>query len=125
MNFVKFVLSQKGSYSYVEASNTQMGDLGMFLAHDFDCSWSSFREWAINDAWGDCVSGNITCLEKDNEYILLSDLYSEEAQPLKLKIPREQFINVLDTWCNKIIAKQPKNVIIKYDNNQFTIETNP
>ena len=123
MNSVRFVLSQDYSYSYIDASNSQMSDLGMFLAYDFDCSWSLFGEWAVNDSWGDCVSGNITCLEKDNEYILLSDLYSEDEKSVKLKMTRNQFIKILNDWCNKVIKEKPKEVIIKYDNDQFSIET--
>jgi hypothetical protein len=123
MNFVRLTLSQNCNYSYLDASNTQMSDLGMFLAYDFDCSWSSFGEWATSDSLGDCVSGNITRLEKDNEYILLSDLYNEKENQVKLKMTRSQFIKILDDWCDRIIKKRPKEVTIIYDGNQFIIET--
>src|SRR5258707_100677 len=77
----------------------------------------------INDSLGDACSGNITELEKEDNFILLSDLYSEEETPTELKMTRNQFIKLLDDW--EIICKsKPKEVIIKCENDQFIVETN-
>jgi len=92
MEFVKLLLSQnyKG-YSYIDSSDTKMSILGFFLTDDVGCSPSPFKEWAFNDNWGDACSGNITGLEKEDNYILLTDLYSDEEVPSTLKITRQQY----------------------------------
>lgn len=124
MEFIKLLLSQnyKG-YSYIESSNTKMGILGLFLTDDVGCSSSPFKEWAFNDNWGDECSGNITGLEKEDNYILLTDLYPDEEIPINLKMSREQFVKLLDDWQEKVCKLKPKEVIIKYENDEFIIET--
>lgn len=124
MEFVKLLLSQnyKG-YSYIDASDTKMSILGFFLTDDVGCSSSPFREWAFNDNWGDACSGNITGLEKEDNYILLTDLYSEEEIPTTLKVTRAQYTQIITDWEEKVCKLMPKEVIIKYENDQFIIET--
>ena len=124
MEFVKLLLSKnyKG-YSYMDASDIKMSILGLFLTDDVGCSSSPFKEWAFNDNWGDACSGNITSLEKEDNYILFSDLYSEEEIPTVLKMTREQYVQVITDWEDKVCKLMPKEVIIKYENDEFIIET--
>jgi hypothetical protein len=124
MEFVKLLLSQnyKG-YSYIDASDIKMSILGLFLTDDVGCSSSPFKELAFNDNWGDACSGNITGLEKDGNYILLTDLYSNEETPSALKMTRQQYIQVITDWEEKVCKLKPKEVIIKHENDQFIIET--
>ncbi|HSC25220.1 MAG TPA: hypothetical protein VLB80_03340 [Candidatus Babeliales bacterium] len=124
MSFVKLCLKQNyGNYSYKDSSEDGMYILGFFLTDDVGCSSSPFKEWALNDNWGDACSGNITGLEKEGHYILLSDLYSEEAVPTVLKLTKEQYKQILTDWKEKVCKLMPKEVIIIYDNDQFIIET--
>lgn len=124
MEFVKLLLNQKcGNYSYNGASDIKMGNLGLFLTDDVSCSYfSSFEEWAFNNA-SKYACGNATALKKDNGFILLTDLYDEEAAPIELKMTCEQFVQVLIDWQKKVCKLKPKEVIIKYENDQFVIET--
>lgn len=123
MEFVQLRLSPYGSYSYVTASSVKMDILGLFLTSNVGCGYpSSFKEWSMNDNWGDSCSGNTVALEKDNNYILLTDLYSEEKVPTVLKLTREQFVQIFDEWQEKVCKLQPKEVIIEYDNDQFIMK---
>jgi hypothetical protein len=124
MEFIKLIISPYKSYIYKDASNIEMTILGHFLATDIGCTSSPFKEWGFNDNWGDACSGNITALEKDDNYILLSDLYSEEKKPTVLKMTRQQYVQVISDWEEKVCKFKPKEVLIKYENNQFIIEIN-
>ena len=131
MNFVKLLLDQSyGNYSPKEASDDKMFILGFFLTDDlgfYDDKGiaTSFKDWALNDSLGYCVSGNITCLTKDNDTIILSDLFEEEDGEVSevLKMSRLQFAKLFDDWKEKVCELMPKEVIIKYENDEFIIET--
>ena len=122
MQFIKLIISSHGSYIYRDASNIEMTILGHFLMTDIGCCPSPFKEWAFNDNWGDACSGNITRLEKEDNYILLTDLYSEEKTPSILRLTRQQYVQIITDWEEKVCKLMPKEVIIKYENDEFTIE---
>ena len=127
MRFVK-IIYDKSSYDYDNADSIAMAILGLFLASDVGCGseisiWPSFKDWALNDSLGTCLSGNITSLEKKDENILLTNLYSEEKIPTVLTISREQFVTLLDDWEEKVCKLKPKEVTITYDNDQFIMKT--
>jgi len=125
MEFVKLLLNQNyGNYSYGGASDEKMGILGLFLTDDVSCDPSSFREWGLTDKWkNDETNGNCTALEKDGNYILLTDLYSEDKIPTVLRLTKMQYGQILTDWEEKVLKLKPKEVLIKYENDQFVIET--
>lgn len=96
--------------------------LGDFLTSDVRFRTSVFKEYAFNDRQ-QYMSSNATTLEKQNDYILLRDQYPEEEIPTQLKMTRDQFIKLLDDWEEKVCKLKPKEVIIKYENDEFIIET--
>ena len=122
MEFVKIITSNSEDYSYKDASNIEMNILSNFLTDDVGSFPCSFREW-LYDEKSEYACCNITIMEKDNSYILLSDLYSEEENPTILKMTREQFLQVLTDWEEKVLKLRPKEVIIKYENDKFIFET--
>ena len=123
MTVVKFFLDEKyGGYSCKDASNIEMCILGGFLASDVYHP-SSFIEWGLTNQWNDETNGNCTFLKKEDNYVLLSDLYSEEAVPTVFKITKEQYKQILTDWEEKVLKLRPKEVLIKYENDEFTIET--
>lgn len=112
------------SYSYEAASNVEMAILGLFFTEDVGCDAKSpWRNWAFFSADGAVSTGNITLLEKKQDTILLSDQYSKEPVPTKLKISTEHFVKLCDEWQKKVVDHEPKKVIIKHEHGQFTIET--
>ena len=72
---------------------------------------------------GECLSSNITRLEKNGDYIFLTDPYIEKELSTELKMSRQQFVKLFDEWIEKVCKLKPKEVIIKYENDEFIIET--
>ena len=125
MEFVKLISSIHGGYLCKNASNIEMTILGRFLTSDVGIESSGFKKWGLTDSWGDACSGNLTALEKDNDCILLTDLYSEEETPTELKMTQKQFVQILTDWEDKVCKSKtkPKEVTITYDNDQFIMKT--
>jgi hypothetical protein len=127
MNFIKLIRSSTRGYLYEYASSIEMNILGDFLASDVGCSPTthqpSFKDWALNDSLGEYLSCNLTSLEKEGDNILLIDSYSENEIPASLKISKQQFAKLFDDWKEKSCKFKPKEVIIKYENDQFVFET--
>lgn len=122
MESVKFFLDiSYGDYSSQNASNIEMCILGNFLASDVYHP-ISYIEYVLNQG-EDYTSSNSTALVKENGSILLTDLYSEESIPTVLKMTCAQFVQLLIDWEEKVCKLKPKEVIIKYENDQFIIET--
>ena len=121
MEFIKLVISSSERYSYDSASNIKMNILGDFLASDVYRP-SSFINWAL-DTESDHACANLTDLDKENGYIVMSDLYSEEETPTELKMTQKQFVQILTDWEEQVLKLKPKEVIIKHENDEFVIET--
>lgn len=121
MEFIKLTRSSTGRYMYEDASNIAMNILGNFLCSDVGIRPLSFKQWFF-DLSTPYACSNLTSLEKENEYILLSDLYSEEEEPTELKMTNVQFLQILDDWEEKVIKQKPKEVIITYENDEFVVE---
>src|SRR5690606_22973317 len=103
MEFIYLVVSDSGRYRYNDASNIEMNILGHLLASDIGCSLRSnksptFKDWALDDSLGDCLTSNLTRLEKEGNYIFLTDIYSDEEIPTEFKISRQQFAKLFDDW---------------------------
>jgi len=129
MELVNFFLDlEYGDYASKNASNIEMTILSHLLASDIGCSlrsnkWPTFKDWALDDSLGDCLSSNLTRLEKEGNDIFLTDIYSDEEIPTEFKISRQQFAKLFDDWQEKVCKLKPKEVLIKYENDEFTIET--
>jgi hypothetical protein len=140
MNFAKLSLdSSDGIYSYKGASNEEMSILGCFFTDDVGCrkqEWPSFKDWALadkddpNSGFNDTIGSNATFLEEDGngDIHLVDDTGSNDDEeyyiPGRIKLTRQQFVQLLDDWQEKVCKYKPKEVIIKYENDQFTIEIN-
>ena len=69
---------------------------------------------------GDVFSGNITKFEIEEDEVVMTDLYPEV--PAELRMKKEQFIKLFDEWLEKVCKKNPKEVMIIHDNDEFRIE---
>ncbi len=125
MDFVKYIrvsYLNHEYYNYEDASSVVMCILGRFLFSDVGNDISFYKEWLLDNKYNS-AGGNITELGRIGNYILLSDAYSEENVPTKVKITGTQFLYLLDDWEEKVCKLKPKEVIIKYENGEFIIET--
>ncbi len=126
MDFVKLTLTPYKSYFYADASNIEMMLLGLFFSSDIGCSKNespTYAEWAFQGKWGTSFCGNAICVERDGDFVFLSDVFPEEENPTKLKMTRQQFVDIIDEWFDKVCPGKPKEVTIKHEGDRFFIET--
>jgi hypothetical protein len=83
---------------------------------------SFYKEWLLDNEYNS-AGGNITELDRVGNHVLLSDAYSEEDVPTKAQMTSAQFLKLLDDWEEKVCKASPKEVLIKYENGEFVIET--
>ncbi len=99
----------------------EMAILACFLS-DIGCRRSLFKEWAVDKNDLSSYGGNITHLEKKDNYIIVSDQDSEELDggPY-FPIEQPEFVKLLDEW-ERISMQNPKpqEVLITYDGKNFT-----
>lgn len=125
MNFIKLIYNnEQDYYSYENASSIEMNILGNFLNSDVRCEGRNFfRNWILSNENEWAVSGNTTVLEKEGDFIYLTDQYPTEGNSVELKINKNQLIKLLDDWQEKVCKIKPKEVIINHENDQYIIET--
>ena len=126
MDFVKLRLMKNGySYLYQAASTMEMDILGIFLSDDVgacDDNTLDYKEWSHDDSLGMGISGNFGFLEKEGEYIFLTEIFRQKGDPTELKMSRQQFAQLLDEWQEKVCKIKPKEVIITHENDMFMVE---
>jgi len=98
--------------------------LGSLFTSDLGCPGTSLDNWIFDDEQGLATSGNIIELEKEDNYIYLNNMYDKRKIPIRLKISRRNLFNLLYDWQNKVCKKNPRpqEVIIKYENDIFTLD---
>jgi hypothetical protein len=132
MNFIKLSLNTNhGHYSYQEASNVAMCILGRFLRDIWRCRHSTFKAWALADKedpdseFNYGIGTNATYLEEDDngDIHILDDIGGDPGDiPGLIKMTKDQFVHLLDDWHEKVCKHKPQEVIIKLENDQFSIE---
>ena len=102
--------------------------LRLFLTDDVGCRMHpGFFQLVYDPEFrGGC--SNATFIEKEDGYIFLSDGIGDpdeepDPDPVKLKMTCEQYVHLLETWRDQVCKKMPNEVIIRYENGQFTFET--
>jgi hypothetical protein len=118
------LLYDDGFYIYEDSSSIQMDILGSLFKSDLRCPGTSLDDWIFDDNKGLGTSGNLIYLEKEDNYILLSDLYDEDKEnPVELKISRQQLAQLIYDWQEKVCKLKPQEVTITYENDTFTLTT--
>jgi hypothetical protein len=124
MEFAKLELTREwNSYTCTKVSNIKMGIVGILLSNDIRCDTLLYKQTLADDR--SCGrGGNFISMDKEDGYVLLTDIYSEEEEKTEFKISQQQFVQLLDDW-QEMVCKpyKPQEVIIKYENDQFIIET--
>lgn len=125
MKLIKLIYDNENNDYYLDYFNPDdnMGILGVFLTIDVKCQ-TSFRKYFFDESCN-IIGGNITYLEKEDEDVIIHDMYPDEEgkYPKKIQIPNIEFVKILDTWLDVVCKTKPKEVIIKYENGEFVIET--
>jgi hypothetical protein len=99
-----------------------IGLLGMFLAVDVKCQ-EAFRVY-FRDETCTTIAGNSTYLEKKKADVIIYDMYPDEVEgsPMQITVPNDEFAMILNTWLDDICKQKPREVIIKHENDRFSIE---
>jgi|SRR5581483_6283864 len=119
MDSIRLFLKENYKSYFFDNASVNMLILGDFFRSDVGCR-TTFKDWASTAVDGDYCSGNTTGLEIEGDDILMTDLYPEV--PAELRMKKEQFIKLFDEWLEKVCKKNPKEVMIIHDNDEFRIE---
>ena len=132
MSSVRFIKDRHGYINFQGGTDIPIEILGHFLMTDNHCSKNSWQDWAKeakslrDDQFPHTVGSNITFLEIDqNEIIsMYNDLDHNELEEKAphLKISVDQFVELLDEWYERVCKQQPQEVLLKYENNTYTLE---
>lgn len=121
MNYVKLRYNGR-SYDYDGSNDISMDIIGQFLLSDVGCYGDVYKTWALDSA-NLRANGNLIALEKNgNAEICLTDMYNQNTEPGLFLINRDQFVQLLDDWKEKVYEHKPKTVIIKHDGIDIVIE---
>jgi len=122
VEYIKLQLQKYGNYRCIFFSNEELGNLAFLFTSDLGCPGTSLDDWIFDDNRGMETGGNLIYLEKEGNYILLSDLYDEDKNnPVKLKISRQQLAQLIYDWQEKVCKLKPQEVTITYENDTFSL----
>lgn len=113
MIILKFILYDN-VYLSNYCSEPEICILGNFL-QDYGSGYkSTFKEWVYDKYIN---TGSNTCyLEKEGNYIIIEDDYTEDPNAPIFKISKEKFIKMLNEW-EKIYRLKADEVIFNWDDN--------
>lgn len=122
MNYAKIAFdSSDGSYEFLQSACIPMAILGHFFAAEIgNKSRDSFRDWVLTSIHGDYATGeeNNRRLERDsNDILLCNKMYQE-----KVRIPLKQFVQLFDEWQEKVVKVKAREIVIKHERGQYSIE---
>ena len=120
MRKLTFKLEDK-FYEIGPIENVEEQIIGNFLIYDVGNHPESFIKW-VSDANDLYTSSNMTCLEKSNDKIILTDLFSDK-ETSEFIISTNNFLKLLQEW-QKIIREKPKQVKINFSNSNIEIIKN-
>ncbi len=130
---VTLQLTTHGRYRYVTATDSQIGVLGLLFSVDMGLNIPTVTHWVkdwlyerrvgIDDNEDVSLVGNITRVDRDGDFVIIHDLYPQDAQYLPLEMSAGQFFWLLHDWHEKVQLKQPQEVSIVSRNGIYTIET--
>jgi hypothetical protein len=119
----KLILIRKDSAYYpqkLDLKDDALHILQFFLVNEIANDGSYFKKWALSNSI-EGSGGNVTELEKEDGMIIikLEPVFSSTAE---CRISRDNFLKIIDEW-EKICKQKPKEVLIEWDGNNFTIKT--
>lgn len=119
--FIKF--KKINGSCYLKEANTQsICILGIFLGSEVaPVSLPFYRDWAKDQNQQE-TGGNATWLIKEDNNIIISELYSESSpEDNSFIISIEEFIKLLNDW-EKLQKNGPGEIIITYEDGKILIQ---
>lgn len=117
MEFFKVIFKEKYT-SIKQDCSADLERLGVFLYCDVGQNSQSYISWALDDKFI-FGGGNSTDLEKENNFIYLSD--ETEDNPPRFPFKKENFIQILKDWEN-VLSKKPQEILITKENDKIIIQ---
>ena len=118
MSYVEFIFIE--SHPYIEeADNSKMEILGLFLTNDVG-SITFWKNWINNPEYEDTV-GNLTFIEKENNKIIIGDLWAEDWYETIFETTQKQLLEILDRW-EELCKQQPREIIITQQDDEISIK---
>lgn len=111
-----------GGYYYESTPNMKMKILADFLTDGPDFYIPSFIECVMDDDSLGTSSKTIS-LDKEGEFVFLSECEPTELVPTELKMTRKEIVQLLRDWIENVLLKKPKEATIIHKNNTFYVET--
>lgn len=104
-----------------KADHFSMYIIGYFLTDDVGCRGGKAQiDWILDDRY-DHISHNRTFVAKDNDKIIMADLYTDDSCDESLSVPTLALIDLLKKW-DEVCKTNPEEVTIYYENEKFRIE---
>lgn len=106
-----------------KADNLSMCTLGHCLTDDISSGHDRIN-WILDNTY-DHISNNRTSMSKDNDTIVIEDLYAEYfSGEAVLSVPKITMIDLLQQW-DEVCKTNPEEVTVYYENEKFRIEAKP
>ena len=109
-------------YHYENTPNMKLKILADFLTDGPDFYIPSFIECVMDD-YSLGTSSKTISLDKEGEFVFLSECEPTELVPTELKMTRTEIVKLLRDWIENVLLKKPKEATIIHKNNVFYIET--
>ena len=125
MEYIKMQISEYG-YRSIAYSHDDMVTLASFFTTDVGCPAYEWESWILSeDEKLDVTSSNINFFEKEGRYLYISFSYDSrpKSKRTRLKIDRQNIVQLLHVWREKVCKAKPKYVVITGDDGIFTMQT--
>jgi hypothetical protein len=123
---LQFYLSESGFYRYAQPDKyvtSQEHIIGGMLTSSIVSYSEDFKRWVLNNLTNK-TAGNITFLDKEGDYIILRDRYSEEPeQGPEVYIPKSEMLRLLDWW-EQVWKHKPAQAHLIFDGEVFSFDPN-
>ena len=119
--YVSFsILETRNAYCGKDFNAEEMSVLEMFFSIDYVLyKFSCLIKWAQDPSFH-CRHANITFLRKENNKMIIGDLYDKDSSVRKFILPIEDFVKLLKDW-EKVARKKPKEIIITKEGDSITV----
>lgn len=108
----------------VKADIRGMYSIGYCLTDDVSYGGGKRRiDWILDERY-DIGCSNHTFMEKDNDKIIVGDLFTQDSSEAAIWVPTSAMIDLLQQW-DEVCKTKPEEVTIYYENEKFRIEAIP